>query len=84
MAEELKSVSQDHQVFSITHKPQIAAAGARHYLVEKAIVGDRTNTSVHLLEGKDRLAEIVRMLGADMGSSAAVAHAKELLGVKKK
>lgn len=84
VAEELKSVSQDHQVFSITHKPQIAAAGARHYLVEKAIVGDRTNTSVHLLEGKDRLAEIVRMLGADMGSSAAVAHAKELLGVKKK
>ena len=84
VAEELKSVSLDHQVFSISHKPQIAAAGARHYLVEKAIVGDRTNTSVRRLEGKDRLAEIVRMLGADMSSAAAVAHARELLGAKKK
>ena len=84
VSEELKSVSLDHQVFSITHKPQIAAAGAMHYLVEKAIVGDRTNTSVRLLEGKDRLAEIVRMLGSDMSSGAAVAHAKELLGVRKK
>lgn len=84
VAEELRSVSQNHQVFSISHKPQIAAAGARHYLVEKSVVGDRTNTSVHLLEGKERLAEIVRMLGADMGSAAAVAHARELLGGKKK
>ena len=84
VAEELKSVSKDHQVFSISHKPQIAAAGARHYLVEKTIVGDRTNTSVRLLEGKDRLVEIVRMLGADMNSAAAVAHARELLSGKKK
>ena len=34
------------------------------------------------LEGEGRLQEIVRMLGADKDSSAAIAHAKELLCIK--
>ncbi len=80
VADELKAVSGRHQVFCISHKPQIAASGARHYLVEKKVSEGRTSTDVKQIDGQDRLDEIVRMLGADMSSAAAVAHAKELLG----
>lgn len=79
VAEELNAVARKHQVFSITHMPQIAAAGQRHYLVSKEVRDGRTNTSVRRLDGADRLDEIVRMLGADKDSAAAVAHGRELL-----
>ena len=79
VARELKAVATRHQVFSITHLPQIAAAGSRHYLVEKHVEDGRTHTSMSLLEGKRRLEEIVRMLGAPSGEATAMAHAKELL-----
>ena len=79
VARELRGVGERHQVFSITHLPQIAAAGNRHYLVEKHVEDGRTQTNMSLLEGKRRLDEIVRMLGAAPGETTAVAHAKELL-----
>ncbi|MBQ7650161.1 MAG: hypothetical protein IJS15_04335, partial [Victivallales bacterium] len=83
VAEELRAVGCKHQVFSITHLPQIAAAGHQHYLVAKHVDGDMTTTGMTRIEGKARLGEIVRMLGADSGSEAAVAHARELLGLPK-
>lgn len=79
VAQELKRVGESHQVFSITHLPQIAASGDTHYLVEKHQEGERTQTSMVRLEGKKRLDEIVRMLGAEPGEATAVAHAKDLL-----
>ena len=82
VAQELKAVGQKHQVFSITHMPQIAAAGQQHYLVAKSVADERTTTSMKRLEGESRLQEIVRMLGAEKDSPAALAHAKELLCLK--
>ncbi|MBR4674954.1 MAG: DNA repair protein RecN [Victivallales bacterium] len=82
VAQELKAVGQKHQVFSITHLPQIAAAGEQHYLVAKSVADERTTTTMKRLEGEGRLQEIVRMLGADKDSPAALAHAKELLNMK--
>ena len=79
VARELQAVARHHQVFSITHLPQIAAAGSQHYLVAKSVANERTTTAVQRLEGEARLQEIVRMLGAEQGSEAALAHARELL-----
>ena len=79
VAQELKAVGQKHQVFSITHMPQIAAAGQQHYLVAKSVADERTTTTMKRLEGEGRLQEIVRMLGAEKDSPTALAHAKELL-----
>ncbi|MBR0458153.1 MAG: DNA repair protein RecN [Victivallales bacterium] len=79
VAEELKAVGRRHQVFSITHLPQIAAAGAQHFLVAKQVLDGRTNTTMKRLDQQGRLEEITRMLGADVTSQAAVAHAQELL-----
>ncbi len=46
VGQKLKEVSRHHQVLCITHLPQIACCGDRHYRVVKRIAGERTNTSV--------------------------------------
>ncbi len=79
VAEELTAVGEHHQVFCITHLPQIAAAGRQHYRVSKSVHDGRTFTQVSLLQGDSRLSELVRMLGADEGSPAATEHARSLL-----
>lgn len=79
VAAELRAVGQRHQVFSITHLPLIAAAGDSQYLVEKRTEDERTITTMHRLEGDERTAEIVRMLGSTLQDAAAVAHATEML-----
>ncbi len=79
VAEELLSVAKRHQVFSITHLPQIAAAGNMHYLVSKSVVNERTETAISPLGQEGRISEIVRMLGADANSNPARQHAQNLL-----
>lgn len=79
VAAELHAVGAKHQVFSITHLPLIAAAGDRHYLVEKHVDNERTIAAMTRLEGESRVAEIVRMLGAQPEDTAARTHAQEML-----
>ena len=75
----LKEVARHHQVLCITHLPQIACYGDRHYRVVKRIVGERTNTSVTLLSEDERLEEIARMLGGVELTSKTRDHAREML-----
>jgi DNA repair protein RecN (Recombination protein N) len=75
----LKEVACHHQVLCITHLPQIACYGDRHYRVAKRIVGERTNTSVTLLSEDDRLEEIARMLGGVELTKKTRDHAREML-----
>jgi DNA repair protein RecN (Recombination protein N) len=58
-----------HQVVAITHFPQVAATAARHYVVEKDIVGGRTRSHLYPVTGEQRIDELVRMLGGG-GKSA--------------
>ncbi|MBN1893279.1 DNA repair protein RecN, partial [bacterium] len=61
----LKAVSQDHQVICITHLPQIASLGDRHFAVEKRVEGSRSFTRVRTLAGEDRVLEIAKLLGGE-------------------
>ncbi len=79
VAEELVAIADRHQVLSITHLPQIAVAGARHFRVSKHVKHERTMTVMTPLEGDAREREIVRMLGAAEDSETGLQHAKELL-----
>jgi DNA repair protein RecN (Recombination protein N) len=54
-----------HQVLCITHLPQLAAYGDRHFHVAKQAVGRRTVTTVEELAGDERIAELARMIGTD-------------------
>lgn len=73
----MKELGGSHQVFCITHLPQVAALAASHYIVAKDTSGKRTSTSLTGVEGKFREAEIARMLGGKPES--ALSHARALL-----
>jgi DNA repair protein RecN (Recombination protein N) len=75
----LGSLGRTHQVFCVTHLPQIAAYADWHYAVRKDTDGTHTSTVVRQVSGPDRLDELARMLGAVSGSSVALRHAEELL-----
>lgn len=79
VAEELVSIARRHQVLSITHLPQIAAAGDRHFAVAKSVQDERTTTSMSVLGPAEREQEIARMLGAAADSQTALRHAREML-----
>jgi DNA repair protein RecN (Recombination protein N) len=70
------------QVISITHLPQIAAKGSRHYMVYKK--DDETGTSSHIIEltQEERITEIAHMLSGATLTDAAISNAKELLHIK--
>jgi DNA repair protein RecN (Recombination protein N) len=75
----LRRVAEHHQVFAISHLPQIAARAHNHIVVSKAAKGGVTTADVSVLEGSSRVVEIARMLGGDPDSKVSRAHAKELL-----
>ncbi|MCQ2170451.1 MAG: DNA repair protein RecN [Bacteroidales bacterium] len=68
------------QVLAITHLPQVAAKGNAHYLVSKQTVGDRSVSTIDVLEGEERVKEIARLLSGATISEEALANARVLLG----
>lgn len=82
VASELAEVARRHQVFVVTHLPQIASRARAHLLVEKGVSAGRTTTTVRALSGDDRVEEIARMLGGDPGSETSREHARELLSAR--
>ncbi|HSM05477.1 MAG TPA: DNA repair protein RecN [Longimicrobiales bacterium] len=79
VAETLARVADHHQVFVITHLPQLASRAAAHLLVEKTTSDGIAATRVARLEAQERISEIARMLGGDAESSASLEHARTLL-----
>jgi len=75
----LRRVAGKHQVFAVSHLPQIAARAHHHILVSKAAPSGITTADVCVLEGDARVREIARMLGGDPERSVSRAHARELL-----
>ena len=59
----LWNLSRTHQVFCVTHLPQLAAFGDQHYQVQKIVDNGRTLTRVENLNGEARLLELSQMLG---------------------
>lgn len=79
VADNLRAVAQDHQVFVITHLPQIAARATHHLLVEKVEREGTTLTRVSELGRDERVKELARMLGGDPESDVSLEHAREML-----
>ena len=79
VGETLRRVASYHQVFAITHLPQIAARAHHHIVVSKGARGGVTTADVSVVDGAERVAELARMLGGDPDSAVSQAHARELL-----
>ena len=79
MGEIMKEMSQEMQIFAITHLPQIAAKGNAHFKVFKSTIGEDTQSELKLLNNEERIVEIAQMLSGTIVSDSALNHAKALL-----
>ena len=75
VGEVIATLSSTMQVIDITHLPQVASKGDRHYLVYKS----NSTTNMRVLTDDERITEIAKMLSGDSVTDAAIAQAKILL-----
>lgn len=76
----LRELAQYHQVICITHQPQVAAKGSRHFYVYKDVDGkERITTKVRVLHEDERVLAIAKMIGGEQPSDAAMQNARELV-----
>ncbi len=83
MGKIMSGMANHMQVLAITHLPQVAAKGHRHYKVYKEDTDERTISHIKQLTDDDRVTEIAKMLSGATVSDAALANARELLDSNK-
>jgi DNA repair protein RecN (Recombination protein N) len=79
IGERLARLASTGQLLAVTHSPQVAARGTRHYMIAKSSEGTVTRTSVRLLSESERKEEIARMLSGAEVTDEARAQADRLL-----
>jgi DNA repair protein RecN (Recombination protein N) len=67
------------QVINITHLPQVASRGNRHYHVYKDDTDNSSFTRVRLLSHEERILEVARLLSGSEVTETALKNARELL-----
>ena len=75
----LRALAQHRQILCVTHLPQVAAQGQQHWTVQKQARNGQTRTEIAVLNVKDRIDEVARMLGGMKVTPQTLAHAKEML-----
>lgn len=75
----LAALATDRQVLCVTHLPQVASQGRRHYHVLKHTDGQSSRTVVRVLSEQERIEELSRMLGGVEITERARAHAAEMI-----
>ncbi|NLX85716.1 MAG: DNA repair protein RecN [Clostridiales bacterium] len=79
VAQQLASVSKQHQVVCVTHLPQIAAMADNHYLISKEERDGHTYTRLELLNRDQRVRELARLLGGAKVTDLTIRHSEEML-----
>ena len=77
VGEKMSQIARHHQVFCITHLPQIAKRADHHFRVVKAAGDEATTVDVTPLDAQARVEEMARMMGSE--SRANLEHARALL-----
>jgi len=75
----LAALAQGGQVLVVTHSPQVAALGAHHWRVSKAVENETTLSTVTPLDADARVDEIARMISGDVITDAAREAARALV-----
>jgi len=71
----LIKLSNSYQIFAISHQPQLTSSANQHFLVDK----NSGNSIVKLLNNKERINEIARMISGENITNEAIDFAKNLL-----
>ena len=76
----MRELSDNLQVISITHQPQIASlANAHYYVYKKENSNKEINTQIRLLNKEERIEQIAQMLGGNNPTSSTIRTAKEMI-----
>ncbi len=75
----LRDLGAHHQVFCVTHLPQVACFGADHFHVDKSVTRGRTKTEVRVLTGEERERELAAMIRGSAESATSRTEAREML-----
>lgn len=78
VAEKMTDLSRSRQIICITHLPQIAAMADNHMKIEKNDVENNTKTSMYVLEDKEMIEELARLLGGVNITKATYENATEM------
>jgi DNA repair protein RecN (Recombination protein N) len=79
VGKKLKALARANQVLCVTHLPQIATFGDRHYVIEKKESGGRTRTGVRAITGEERTEEVARMLSGAKLTETSRKHAEQMI-----
>ncbi|MFL2539456.1 MAG: DNA repair protein RecN [Candidatus Rariloculaceae bacterium] len=75
----LSDIASKRQVLCVTHLPQVASQGLHHFRIHKLTDGKTTRTNVRILQSKERIEELSRMLGGVEITDTTRAHAQEMV-----
>jgi DNA repair protein RecN (Recombination protein N) len=75
----IKALSKTHQIISITHLPQIAAMSDNHFHVSKKDINKETIAEIKLLNEKEKVEEVAKLLSGERITEASLKTAKELI-----
>lgn len=81
VAEKMFLISKNHQVFCVTHLPQIATMADSNYLIEKLWTESTTYTKVKKLKMEEVEYEIARMIGGSEVTKLTIENAKEMINL---
>lgn len=84
VGQQLRVLGETRQIICVTHLPQVAAAAAQQFAVNKRVLDGQAVSEVRSLNAVERVDEIARMLGGLEITTATRAHAAELLGATNK
>ena len=79
MGEIMTEMAKHTQIVCITHLPQIAAMGEKHYLVRKTEDENGVATHIRLLDDDERVTQIASLLSGENITQAAMEQAQQLL-----
>ena len=72
----LREIGKVRQVICVTHLSQIAVMADNHLMIEKKIIGERTETNVTHLDIDGRISEIARIMGGENPSQLMIDNAR--------
>ncbi len=75
----LAELGRRQQVLAVTHLASVAARADSHFVIEKSVTKGVSSTSLRVVDGDDRVAEIARMLAGDEITSESRALARRML-----
>ncbi len=79
----LTKLSEHHQVFVITHLPQVASIPGDHFQVSKHVVNNHTETTVKKLSENHRIEEVAKLLSGEKVTDVSKTQAEELLALER-